>query len=98
MEDPDTRPYASEDPRGFLNEYRQNVILDEVQRVPQLLSYMQTIVIVMEALKSKLNQGKDPRLFSTVTAMVMRLILLFKVAIILPRLKSSHPKPGTVLF
>ena len=44
LEDPDTRLYASEDPRGFLNEYRQNVILDEVQRVPQLLSYIQTIV------------------------------------------------------
>lgn len=44
LEDPDTRQYASEDPRGFLDEYRQNVIFDEVQRVPQLLSYIQTIV------------------------------------------------------
>ncbi len=44
LEDPDTRAYASEDPRGFLNEFRQYVIFDEVQRVPQLLSYIQTIV------------------------------------------------------
>ena len=44
LEDPDTRLYASEDPRGFLNEHRQYVIFDEVQRVPQLLSYLQTIV------------------------------------------------------
>ena len=44
LEDPDVRLYATEDPRGFLNEYRKNVILDEVQRVPQLLSYIQTIV------------------------------------------------------
>ncbi len=44
LEDPDTRVYASEDPRGFLNDYRQYVIFDEVQRVPQLLSYLQTIV------------------------------------------------------
>ncbi|MCF6226311.1 MAG: ATP-binding protein [Xanthomonadales bacterium] len=44
LEDPDIRLYASEDPRGFLKEYRKNVILDEVQRVPQLLSYIQTIV------------------------------------------------------
>ncbi len=44
LEDPDTRVYASEDPRGFLNNYRQYVIFDEVQRVPQLLSYLQTIV------------------------------------------------------
>ena len=44
LEDPDTRLYASEDPRGFLDEYRHQVIFDEVQRVPQLLSYIQTIV------------------------------------------------------
>ena len=44
LEDPDTRLYASEDPRGFLKEYRKYTILDEVQRVPQLLSYIQTIV------------------------------------------------------
>ena len=44
LEDPDTRLFASEDPRGFLNEYRRHVIFDEVQRVPQLLSYIQTIV------------------------------------------------------
>ena len=44
LEDPDTRVYASEDPRAFLNEYRRHVIFDEVQRVPQLLSYLQTIV------------------------------------------------------
>lgn len=44
LEDPDTRAYATEDPRGFLGEYRENAILDEIQRVPQLLSYIQTIV------------------------------------------------------
>lgn len=44
LEDPDTRLYATEDPRGFLNEYQRYVIFDEVQRVPQLLSYLQTIV------------------------------------------------------
>ncbi len=44
LEDPDVRQYAIEDPRGFLSEYRKYVIFDEVQRVPQLLSYIQTIV------------------------------------------------------
>lgn len=44
LEDPDTRLYATEDPRGFLGEYRQKVIFDEIQRAPQLLSYIQTIV------------------------------------------------------
>jgi predicted AAA+ superfamily ATPase len=44
LEDPDVRAFALEDPRAFLQEYRRKVIIDEVQRVPQLLSYIQTIV------------------------------------------------------
>jgi predicted AAA+ superfamily ATPase len=44
LEDPDEREYASQDPRGFLSQFRSGVILDEVQRVPDLFSYIQTIV------------------------------------------------------
>ncbi|OGC23959.1 AAA family ATPase [candidate division WOR-1 bacterium RIFOXYB2_FULL_42_35] len=44
LEDPDQRSFAEKDPRGFLEEYNQYVILDEVQRVPQLFSYLQTLV------------------------------------------------------
>ncbi len=39
-----TRDYAREDPHGFLEEYRQGAILDEIQQAPQLLSYLQTDV------------------------------------------------------
>lgn len=44
MEDLDTRAFAKEDPRGFLKQYRKKVILDEVQQVPDLFSYLQGIV------------------------------------------------------
>lgn len=44
LENPDTRLYAEEDPRGFLNQYSAPVILDEVQRTPKLLSYIQEVV------------------------------------------------------
>lgn len=44
LEDLDTRSYAQNDPRGFLNEYKEGAILDEIQRVPELFSYLQTIV------------------------------------------------------
>jgi predicted AAA+ superfamily ATPase len=37
----DTRDYAASDPRGFLAQYRSGAILDEIQRVPSLLSYLQ---------------------------------------------------------
>ena len=44
LEDPDIRRYATEDPRAFLQTYSDHVIFDEIQRVPELLSYIQTIV------------------------------------------------------
>lgn len=44
LENPDNRNFAETDPNGFLKEYNQFVIFDEVQRVPALFSYLQTIV------------------------------------------------------
>ncbi|RLC25060.1 MAG: AAA family ATPase [Deltaproteobacteria bacterium] len=44
LEDPDERDYAFEDPRGFLSRFKKKTILDEVQHVPDLFSYIQTIV------------------------------------------------------
>lgn len=44
LEDPDIRRFATEDPRSFLQTYAKNVIFDEIQRVPELLSYLQGIV------------------------------------------------------
>lgn len=44
LEDPDSRLMAKEDPRGFLNNIRSGAILDEVQYVPELFSYLQGIV------------------------------------------------------
>jgi len=42
LETPDIRQFAIEDPRGFLAQY-DNAILDEIQRAPDLLSYIQPI-------------------------------------------------------
>ncbi len=44
LEDPDVRRLATEDPRGFFAECPDGAIIDEVQRVPSLLSYIQGIV------------------------------------------------------
>jgi predicted AAA+ superfamily ATPase len=44
LENPDLRNYAIKDPNGFLTEHSRYVILDEVQRVPHLFSYLQTKV------------------------------------------------------
>ena len=44
MENPDIRLRAEADPRAFLAQYPGGAILDEVQRLPTLLSYVQGIV------------------------------------------------------
>lgn len=44
LEDIDTRNLAKTDPRSFLEQFQNGAILDEIQRVPDLLSYIQTIV------------------------------------------------------
>ena len=44
LEAPDVREFALRDPRGFLAQFPDGVVLDEVQRAPDLLSYLQGIV------------------------------------------------------
>lgn len=44
LEEPDVRQFAVADPRGFLAQYAGGALLDEVQRAPELLSYLQGIV------------------------------------------------------
>ncbi len=44
LEDPDVRQRVAADPRGFLAAHPGGVVLDEAQRVPELLSYLQTAV------------------------------------------------------
>jgi hypothetical protein len=44
LEDPDVRKQAVDDPRGFLESIDCGAILDEIQRTPQLLSYLQGII------------------------------------------------------
>ena len=44
LEEPDIRQIALTDPRGFLSNYPNGVILDEIQNTPELFSYLQRIV------------------------------------------------------
>ena len=44
LENFDVRQMAQADPTGFLKSFSAPVIFDEIQRVPELLSYIQTIV------------------------------------------------------
>ena len=44
LEAMDSREFARSDPRGFLKRIPEGAILDEIQRVPELVSYIQEIV------------------------------------------------------
>jgi len=44
LEQLDVRDFAASDPRSFLASYPGGAILDEIQRVPQLVSYLQPLV------------------------------------------------------
>jgi hypothetical protein len=50
LEDPDVRIRAKEDPLHFLQQYKPPVIIDEIQYVPELLSYI----------KTKIDQDRKP--------------------------------------
>ncbi len=44
LEDPETLAFALNDPRRFLSQFDEGAVLDEVQRAPELFSYIQGIV------------------------------------------------------
>lgn len=44
LENPDLRLLSQEDPRAFLNQFSKGAILDEIQRVPHIFSYLQQLL------------------------------------------------------
>jgi len=44
LEESEVRAFAKDDPRGFLERFKGPLVIDEVQRCPDLLSYIQTAV------------------------------------------------------
>lgn len=44
LEEPETLAFAKADPKAFLDDIKEGMIIDEIQRAPELLSYIQIIV------------------------------------------------------
>ena len=44
LETPDVRGFALEDPRAFLAQFPRGAVIDEIQRCPNLLSYLQGLI------------------------------------------------------
>lgn len=80
LENPDNRAFAENDPNGFLQLYDQKVILDEVQRVPALLSYIQTIVDSSNMMGQFILSGSQNfNLMKSITQSLAGRVALFKL-------------------
>jgi len=98
MEDPDTRAFATEDPRGFLADAGQVIIIDEVQRVPDLLSYLQGIVDAGNEMGRFILTGSSQfELIESVTqSLAGRTALLTLLPFSLGELKTAGRAPTSV--
>ncbi len=80
LENPDNRFFAENDPNGFLELYNNKVIFDEVQRVPALLSYMQTLVDSSKSMGQFIISGSQNfNLMKSITQSLAGRVALFKL-------------------
>lgn len=59
LESPDERRFASTDPRHFLRRFPRGAVLDEVQYVPELFSYIQVLTDADKSLKFYLTGSQN---------------------------------------
>jgi len=77
---PNTCSFASEDPIGFLDQYNQKVIFDEVQRVPAPFSYIQTRVDASGKMGQFILSGSQNfHLVNSITQTLAGRVALFKL-------------------
>ena len=67
LEDPELRSLAEQDPRRFLKTLKKGAILDEVQRVPHLFSYLQVMVDEDKKLRFILSGSQNFLLMEKIT-------------------------------
>lgn len=99
LEAPDLRRFAQEDPRGFLERFAAPAIIDEVQRVPELLSYIQVEVDQRRAPGQFVLTGSAN--FALLESVSQSLAGRTAVAHLLPcghEEVLSFPNPPTTLF
>jgi len=94
LEAPDLRLMAQKDPRQLLNQYPDGVIFDEVQQVPELLSYIQVKVDETPEVKGKfvLTGSHQFSLNAAITqSLAGRTALLHLLPFSLSELAQDHP-------
>ena len=59
LENPDTLEHVQQDPRGFLDQYPDGLVIDEVQRDPRLFSYLQGLVDQQQVMGQYILTGSE---------------------------------------
>jgi predicted AAA+ superfamily ATPase len=98
MEEPDTRAFALDDARGFLQQCADGAILDEVQRAPALLSYLQGVVDADPRMGRFILTGSSQfdLLASVTQSLAGRSALLTLLPFSLGELQDAGRAPGSV--
>jgi len=98
LEDPDTRAFAAEDPRGFLRQAAEGAILDEVQRAPAIFSYLQGVVDAGHRMGRFILTGSSQfELLESITqSLAGRSSMLTLLPFTLAELQSAGRAPATV--
>jgi uncharacterized protein len=94
LESPDTKRKALNDPRQFLDSFPNGAILDEVQNVPELFSYLQEMVDENRKLRFVLTGSQNFLLNEKIT---QSLAGRTGLATLLPLSLSELKKPKTFL-
>lgn len=80
LEDPNVRQFAESDPVAFLDRYERYVIFDEVQRVPELFSYIQGRVDESGLMGQYILSGSQNfHLLKSITQSLAGRVALFKL-------------------
>ncbi len=80
LENTDVRSFAIEDPVGFLKQYPERIIFDEVQQTPQLFSYLQTAVDASRQMgQFVLSGSQNFQLMERITQTLAGRVALFKL-------------------
>lgn len=98
LENPDTRAFAEEDPRGFLAQYKEGAILDEIQRSPHIFSYLQQILDETDENGKFVLTGSNNFLLQQNVAQSLagRVAYLYLLPLSVAELKSADLLPTTL--
>ena len=79
LEDIDLRNNAIRDPKGFLSNFPKGAVLDEIQRTPELFSYIQGIVDEKQDVQFVLTGSQNFQLIQSITQSLAGRTMLLKL-------------------